>query len=128
MSKLFKKHFKTILNEELNDQEAFESDFQNQNELENLNQEIQNISPDPEANAKIIKLADKYSDKITNYILPIMRKLHQDLTSGIFKSVAPDIKGISNITEDLAALAEALRGRVRDSVIKQDKEQSNANK
>ena len=35
--------------------------------------------------------------------------------------VAPDLKGISNITGDLAKLAENLRGKTRDAVIKADK-------
>lgn len=126
MNKLFKKQFKKILFEETSsnassDEEIFSKEFKNKEELEKLNNEIKNIELDPEYYAKIIKKADKYSYKITEYILPFLRKLHQDLISGIFKYIAPDIKGISNITEDLASLAEALRGRVRDSIIQKNK-------
>ena len=65
-------------------------------------------------------MADKYAENISSVVLPTLRKLHTDITTGMFKTIAPDIKGISGINEDLASLAEALRGRVRDAVIKSD--------
>jgi hypothetical protein len=97
--------------------QTFEDDAQKQK----LDTEISNISLSPEQKADILRKADKYSDNITKIVLPTLRKLHDDIVSGVFASIAPDVKGISGINEDLAGLAEALRGRTRDAVLKADK-------
>ena len=93
---------------------------------EAINGEIDTMSVAPEQTAMILKKADKYAEEISTHILPILRKLHTEIISGMFKQVAPDIKGISNINEDLAGLAEAIRGKVRDSVIRKDAEDKKA--
>ena len=86
-----------------------------------LDAEAANLQLDPTQKAEILRKADKYADNISKIILPVLRKLHDDIVSGVFQQIAPDIKGISSINEDLAGLAESLRGRVRDAVIKSDK-------
>lgn len=137
MSEIFSKYFKKTLNEdalqpagteglppEATDQQAFDNSFSDQDQLSQVNDEVSATAIDPNEQAKIIKLADSYAEKVTESILPVLRKLHQDLISGVFKTVAPDIKSISGITEDLASLAEALRGRTRDAIIKSNEKDS----
>ena len=91
---------------------------------EQVEAELQNASISPEQRAGILKKADKYAENISTVILPMLRKLHDSIVTGEFKDIAPDIKGISNITEDLASLAESLRARTRDAIIKADKNES----
>jgi len=104
----------------LDDSAAFEGSFDDNTGATQIKDEVQGISIDPVQRDKILKMADKYAENISSVVLPTLRKLHTDITTGMFKTIAPDIKGISGINEDLASLAEALRGRVRDAVIKSD--------
>jgi hypothetical protein len=106
---------------ELNDEQALSQTFEDDAQKQQLDSEIQNIQLNPEQKADLLRKADKYADNISKIILPTLRKLHTDIVSGVFTSIAPDIKGISGINEDLAGLSEALRGRVRDAVVKNDK-------
>lgn len=103
------------------DEAALMKTFDNESGKSNLDNELSNITLSPDQKADILRRADKYSDNISKIILPILRKLHDDIVSGVFASIAPDIKGISGINEDLASLAESLRGRTRDAVLKSDK-------
>lgn len=106
----------------LDDSEAFNQSFDDGKGAEQVQGEVASLAMDPIQRDKLLKLADKYAENISTVVLPTLRKLHTDITTGVFKSIAPDVKGISGINEDLAALAEALRGRVRDAVIKSDKD------
>jgi hypothetical protein len=131
----FQKYFKSSLlteaplpppppppvDEPMDDAAALDKTFDDPANKEQLAAELTNMELAPEQKAELLKKADKYADNISKIILPVLRKLHDDIVSGIFQQIAPDIKGISGINEDLASLAEALRGRVRDAVIKKDK-------
>ena len=127
MSK-FTKYFKRSLISEadeaianMDDATTFKQDFETPEAANQLDTEIANTTIPPEQRAIIIKKADKYSETITKVILPILRDLHNAIVSGEFKSIAPDIDGLSGINSDLAELAEQIRGKVRDSIVKQDK-------
>lgn len=132
MAKFTKYFKKSFLSEEISpdiatdvpmdDNEAMVKTFDEPENAEGLDTEMNNMSITPEQKAIILKKADKYSDQIANHILPILRKLHDDITSGVFKTIAPDVRGISNINSDLAELAEQIRGKIRDGVIKQDQQ------
>ena len=134
MSDKFKRYFTRSLLKEMgeqpapvnpvaNDAEVFDGSFEDENTAGQLEGEVDSISIDPEQRDMILRKADSYAEMISNQVLPTLRKLHTDIISGVFASVAPDIKGISGINEDLAELSEALRGRVKDAVIKAGKEQ-----
>lgn len=131
MSKM-EKYFKRTLNEAapvaeapvVDDATAFAGSFEDEASAEQLNTEVQSSMLAPEQRAMILKKADKYAENISSIILPTLRKLHDAIVSGVFASIAPDIKGISNINEDLAKLAESLRGRTRDAVLKSDKNEA----
>jgi hypothetical protein len=100
------------------DAAAFNSTFEDEAAITDLEGEVAGAGIDPMQNAELLKKADKYADNISKIILPVLRKLHDDIVTGTFTTVAPDIKGISGITEDLAKLAESLRGRIRDAIAK----------
>ncbi len=130
MSK-FTKYFKRSLISEadeavvpMDDATTFKQDFENPESVQQLDAEITNASITPEQRVNMLTKADKYAEKINNIILPMLRNLHDSIVSGEFKAIAPDISGISNITEDLAALSESLRGKTRDALIKQDTKDS----
>ena len=130
MAKFIKYFTKSLLNEAvpaplpqdpaLDDSTAFAGSFEDGNGVEQIAGEVANASIDPVQRDMILKKADKYAENISNVILPTIRKLHNDIVSGVFKSIAPDLKGVSSIAEDLASLSESLRGRIRDAVIKSD--------
>ena len=130
MSKFIKYFTKSLLNEAvpaptlaepvLDDAVAFEGSFEDGQGASQIKTEVGGISLDPVQRDMILKKADKYAENISNVILPTIRKLHNDIVSGVFKSIAPDLKGVSGIAEDLASLSESLRGRVRDAVLKSD--------
>jgi hypothetical protein len=105
----------------IDDAAAFAGSFEDEASAQQVQGEVEQASLPPEQRAEILKKADKYSDQISKLILPTLRKLHDEIVSGTFASIAPDIKGISGINEDLAKLAESLRGRTRDAVLKSDK-------
>lgn len=103
------------------DATAFEGSFENPEAAQGIEGEIQNVAMDETQKQTILKKADKYAELINSSILPALRRLHDDIISGVFAQIAPDIKGVSGITEDLARLAESLRGRSRDAVLKAGK-------
>ena len=105
----------------VDDAAVFEGSFETPENAQGIQGEVEQAGMPPEQRAGILKLADKYAENITKIVLPTLRKLHDDIVSGTFASIAPDIKGISGINEDLAKLAESLRGRTRDAVLKSDK-------
>lgn len=122
----FLKYFKEALesdpaaNAPIDDAAAFAGSFENDESAAQLQGEVDNASIAPEQRAELLQKADKYANLISDKILPILRKLQDDIVSGTFATIAPDIKNISKINEDLASLSESLRGRVRDAVIKSD--------
>lgn len=125
MSDKFNRYFtKSLLKEAdavapvANDSAIFDNSFENEGTATQVQDEVGSISIDPVQRDMILKKADKYAEMISNQVLPTLRKLHTDIISGVFASVAPDIKGISGINEKLAELSEALRGRIKDAVIK----------
>lgn len=133
MSK-FLKHFKKTIKEAtrvpqedpsmqppIDDPTAFNQSFQNPEDASAIEAEVQGLNLDPEQKAALLEKADDYATKISGVILTTLRNLHNDIVSGVFAQIAPDIKGISGINEDLATLAESLRGRMRDAVLKSDK-------
>jgi len=132
MSTKFIKYFtKSLLNEEVanpvstepvvDDQTAFAGSFEDNGVADKVAGEVDSLAIDPIQKDKILKLADKYAENISAVVLPTLRKLHDDIVSGTFSSIAPDIKGISGINEDLAKLAESLRGRTREAILKNNK-------
>lgn len=132
MSTKFIKYFtKSLLNEEIanpvsaepvvDDQAAFAGSFEDDGVADKVAGEVDSLAIDPVQKDKILKLADKYAENISAVVLPTLRKLHDDIVSGTFSSIAPDIKGISGINEDLAKLAESLRGRTREAILKNNK-------
>lgn len=132
MSKRFTKYFKSSLNEgsqpiepasELDDSAAFAGSFEDEAVADDVNGEVEAAGIDPSQHAEILRKADKYAENIDKLILPVLRKIHNDIVTGTFSTVAPDIKGISGITEDLASLAESLRGRVRDAIASINKQE-----
>jgi len=127
MSDKFNRYFtKSLLKEEVpavpvaDDSAIFDNSFEDEGTASQVQDEVGSISIDPIQRDMILKKADKYAENISNVILPTIRKLHNDIVSGVFKSIAPDLKGVSGIAEDLASLSESLRGRIRDAVIKSD--------
>lgn len=127
MSNTFKKYFIKHLKERAlpvnpddlgvsEDQEAFNGSFENGSELDKLEGEVNNATPTVEDNAHIVKKANMYSKKITGIILPLLRELDNDLLNGDLSKVAPEIKGISDIRQDLAKLAEALTGETNEAI------------
>jgi len=107
----------------IDDTGAFEGSFEDDSMAQDLEGEVENAGIDPRESAEILKKADKYAENIDKLILPLLRKIHNDIVTGQFATVAPDIKGISGTTEDLAKLAESLRGRVRDAIAKSNDSQ-----
>jgi hypothetical protein len=105
----------------MDDTAAFAGSFEDDGTADQIQGEVEQASLPPEQRADLLKKADKYAENISKIILPTLRRLHDDIVSGVFASIAPDIKGISGINEDLAKLAESLRGRTRDAVLKSDK-------
>lgn len=112
----------------MDDKAAFNASFEDENALKGLEGEINDATLDPEQTAGILKKADKYAQNIEKVILPLLRTLHNDIIEGAFATISPDIKDISGITVDLAGLAEALRGKTRDAVLKNEKDKEKANK
>jgi hypothetical protein len=100
------------------DQEVFNQSFEDPQGAEQVEAELQNASISPEQKMAMMQKADMYAEKISNNILPMLRKLHDSIVSGEFKDIAPDLKGVSDITGKLAELSENLRGKVRDSILK----------
>lgn len=133
MANKFAKYFKKSLVKEaalpapiteqppMDDAAALQGSFEDEANAQQLDAEVSNASISPEQRAQLLKRADKYAENISTMVLPTLRKLHDDIVSGVFASIAPDIKGIANINEDLARLAESLRGRTREAVLKSDK-------
>jgi hypothetical protein len=133
MSTKFIKYFtKSLLNEAtplapvadslgVDDSSAFAGSFEDGANAEKVAGEVDSLAIDPVQKDKILKLADKYAENISAVVLPTLRRLHDDIVSGTFSSIAPDIKGISGINEDLAKLAESLRGRTREAILKNNK-------
>ena len=103
------------------DSATFAGSFEDEANAAQIEGEVEQAGIDPQQRANILKLADKYAENISKMVLPTLRKLHDDIVSGTFATIAPDIKGISGINEDLAKLAESLRGRTRDAVLKSEK-------
>lgn len=103
------------------DDKAFAGSFEDENTVGQLEDEISNSTMAPEQQADILRKADKYAENINAVILPTLRKLHDDIVQGVFSSIAPEIKDVSGICEDLARLSEALRGRTRDAMLKSTK-------
>lgn len=133
MSTKFEKYFKkTLLNEAsptpqpqvdpTSDKAAFDASFENPANLDQINAEVASAQMDPQHRAEIIKKANKYADNIVNVILPNLRQLQKEIADGIFKEIAPQIKNISSINGDIAKLAEELRGKTLDAIIKNDNE------
>tara|TARA_R110000822_G_scaffold285247_3_gene406612 strand:+ start:1122 stop:1556 length:435 start_codon:yes stop_codon:yes gene_type:complete len=100
------------------DAAAFKNTFEDESTVTDLDSEVKDAGIDPMQNAEILRKADKYAANITDIFLPVLRDLHDDIVAGTFTTVAPDIKGISDIKENLAKLAESLRGRIRDAIAK----------
>jgi len=127
----FLKHFKRTIKEAATpaipadvaptDEQAFSQTFDSKEDVNQVNSEMDNLALDPQQKAEILHKADKYAEFINKSILPTLRKLHDDFVGGTFTSITPEIKGLASICEDLAGLSESLRGRVRDAVIKSDK-------
>jgi hypothetical protein len=128
----FVAHFKKIVTEAasivqppqqgpVDDSQVFAQSFDSDQAAQQLDKEVVGAGLDPEQRASILKRADHYASKIDSIILPTLRKLQDDIVTGVFASIAPDVKGISGINEDLAKLAESLRGRTRDAILKSDK-------
>lgn len=137
MIKKFKTYFKqNLVNEAINTQpvpavpeqdaqiddgEVFKNSFEDESQAQQIDSEIQNATLEPEQRAQLLRRADKYAEKIADSILPTLRNLHNDITSGMFSSIGLELKDISGINEDLAKLSESLRGRTRDAVLKAGK-------
>ena len=106
------------------DQEAFNQSFEDPQAAEQVENELQNASITPEQKMAILGKADKYAESISTGILPMLRKLHDSIVSGEFKDIAPELKGISDITGKLAELSENLRGKTRDAILKANKNEN----
>lgn len=110
------------------DKAAFDASFDGESGAKQLEDEITNSTLDPQQTANILKKADKYAQNIDKIILPLLRNLHNDIIEGAFKTISPDIRDISGITVDLAGLAEQLRGKTRDAILKNEKEKEKTSK
>ena len=133
MTKFIKYFTKSLLNEEIaanpavapvaDDAEAFAGSFEDDGAIEQVEGEVEDITIDPIQKQKILKMADQYAENISQMMLPTIRKLHNDIVSGVFSSIAPDLKGVSDIAVDLAKLSEMLRGNIRDAVADKNKKE-----
>ena len=133
MANKFAKYFKKSLVKEaalpapiteqppIDDAAALQGSFEDEANAQQLDTEVSNATVSPEQRASILKKADKYAEQISSIMLPMLRRLHDSIVSGEFREIAPEVKGISDITGKLAELSENLRGKTRDAILKANK-------
>jgi len=100
------------------DAQTFKQGFENEQDFQNLEQEIQQVTLTPEEIDAVVKRGQQYSQKITAFA-SLLDQIQKDVLKGVFKSVqAKDMEKFAPLKNDLIRLGIALTNGVADTIIK----------